>query len=395
MRAVGSFRNVPFIIRSDDLDFGRRAQVHEYPLRDKPYVEDLGRKARRFSIDVFVVAPSRMDPTQQGNDYREARDDLIRAIEKPGAGPLEHPYYGTLKVHIIRARVRESSRNGGMAQVTLTCVEAGEFPFTADYPDTSELVKTRKRQVEDAAVEAFEEEYSLLDQAEDFVEAIQEEIGNILKVVDDVISFVGEIEALISGVTSAVADLIRAPFNLGVALIGSFNRILTVIEEPFRALRLYESLFSAGSDSPAIPTTTANRQRQADNVAALHRLVRHAALAGAAETAASMTFDTAADALAVRDRLLDELDAQMEIVESDAVYQALADLRAALAEDMRIRAARLPELADYTPGTTLPALALAHQIHGDAKRADEIVTRNRIRHPGFVPGGQSLEVIDG
>ena len=35
---------------------------------------------------------------------------------------------------------------------------------------------------------------------------------------------------------------------------------------------------------------------------------------------------------------------------------------------------------------------LAYQLYGDADRADEIVTRNNIRHPGFVPGGSGQAV---
>jgi len=36
---------------------------------------------------------------------------------------------------------------------------------------------------------------------------------------------------------------------------------------------------------------------------------------------------------------------------------------------------------------------VAHRLYGDALAADGIVARNRIRHPGFVTGGQALEVL--
>jgi prophage DNA circulation protein len=37
---------------------------------------------------------------------------------------------------------------------------------------------------------------------------------------------------------------------------------------------------------------------------------------------------------------------------------------------------------------------VAHQLYGDATKADEIIARNRnVRHPGFVRGGQALEVL--
>ncbi|WP_171555545.1 DNA circularization N-terminal domain-containing protein, partial [Shigella sonnei] len=64
-----SFRGVPFSVESDEGSFGRRVQVHEYPNRDKPYTEDLGRATRRLTINAYLV----------GDDYAEQRDRLITA----------------------------------------------------------------------------------------------------------------------------------------------------------------------------------------------------------------------------------------------------------------------------------------------------------------------------
>ncbi|EGK8325810.1 DUF2313 domain-containing protein [Escherichia coli] len=50
-----SFRGVPFSVESDEGSFGRRVQVHEYPNRDKPYTEDLGRATRRLTINAYLV----------------------------------------------------------------------------------------------------------------------------------------------------------------------------------------------------------------------------------------------------------------------------------------------------------------------------------------------------
>jgi prophage DNA circulation protein len=66
---------------------------------------------------------------------------------------------------------------------------------------------------------------------------------------------------------------------------------------------------------------------------------------------------------------------------------------------------RLAELArgggtarSTTPLQTIPALVLAHSLYGDAwyqsARADELVARNRIIHPGFVPAGRAVTYID-
>lgn len=42
-------------------------------------------------------------------------------------------------------------------------------------------------------------------------------------------------------------------------------------------------------------------------------------------------------------------------------------------------------LRTYTPPETVSALVLAHALYGDALRSGEIVSRNRVPNPGFVP----------
>ena len=42
-----SFRGVSFQVDVASLSAGRRVQVHEYPQRDQPWVEDLGRATRQ------------------------------------------------------------------------------------------------------------------------------------------------------------------------------------------------------------------------------------------------------------------------------------------------------------------------------------------------------------
>jgi len=86
---------------------GRRTQVHEYPQRDKPWVEDLGRSAREIAFEAFVV----------GADYVDQANRLLSAIEEPGPGALIHPWFGTLTVSLKdQARVT-FSRELGFAPV--------------------------------------------------------------------------------------------------------------------------------------------------------------------------------------------------------------------------------------------------------------------------------------
>ena len=49
-----TFRGVEFHVELDTRASGRRTVVHEYPKRDLPYSEDMGRAAIRFSFTGYL-----------------------------------------------------------------------------------------------------------------------------------------------------------------------------------------------------------------------------------------------------------------------------------------------------------------------------------------------------
>ena len=116
---AASFRGIPFEVESTGGTFGRRGPLHEYPLRDKPYKQDMGRAARHLTIDAFVL----------GDDYLARRDDLIEALETAGSGLLVHPSMGPMTVFAEPAEVVETKEEGGMARIRFSFVEAGELTF--------------------------------------------------------------------------------------------------------------------------------------------------------------------------------------------------------------------------------------------------------------------------
>jgi len=387
---VGKFRDAEFIANANDLTFGRRKQKHEYPLRDFPFIEDMGGSAREFSIKAYVIGP----------EYMTARDKLIAALEEKGPGTLEHPYFGTLNVEVFgQSSLSESTDKGGSAEFSVTFIVIDSENKELVETDTeAELVEAvDESQLE--AVNDFAAVYDTLEQAQDFVDEVQSEIENALQTVEDAVN----------GIIDPITALIRAPFNLGSAIMGTFNNIKNKIKDPFRALSLYDGLFYSGSStkptavkaSKQIPQTTSNRLQQIDNTAAVHRLIQQAAITEACLLASTLTFSSVNDAIALRDRLLDAIDAQVEelavqssaIVVSDKVYDTLQQLRATLVEFIRIEAAKLPRVTYFENKASLPALVLAHRIHVNAHRESEIVARNHIRHPGFIAGGKSLEVL--
>jgi prophage DNA circulation protein len=408
----GSFRGVPFLIDGSSAEFGRRVALHEYPLRDTPYAEDLGRKARQFAIECLVLGP----------DYMAARDRLIAALEAPGAGTLVHPYYGTRRVVVAQpASVNETTREGGVARFRIPFAEAGEKLEPEATADTTAQVQDQADATTAVLANSFASQRSVegtpqwvsdagggfLGRLTDKLQALRDGIPGIP---DAVTAFNAQLQAFSDGLSS----LIRTPFNLGASVVDLVLGLGTMARQPLDALGLYRNLLDFGSDQAPVIGRTPARRQQATNQVALQVLVRGAAVAQAAVAAAHVPaqtipasamqlandpttpattgYGTSEDAIAVRDTLTDAIDDQ-SLTADDDLYPQLLDLRAAVVRDIDTRVAALPDLITFTPGTTLPALVLAYRLYADASRDQEIVARNGLRYPGFVMGGQALGVL--
>jgi len=369
----GKFRDAEFWIETDDLEFGHRKVVHEFPLQNKPQVQDMGLKGRQFSMRIFVI----------GENYDFDRNKLIQAIETPGIGVMVHPYYGTMNVHILDARKTESTREGGKATFNLTVLEAGEAEFNFETPETAEVVEEEAEKTLAESIEEFGENFEVLNQIQEFVEDVQNTIETTLDAIENVVD----------GITGPITSLIRAPAEMASALTGTLSGIRSSLQSPFQALDIYTTLFGSDTDTSNMSVATSNRVQLKENTDAFNSLVKRSAIAEACRTIAIINWESLDDAINIRDQVLGAIDEEMEQPMGDGVFNAMSGLRAAIAEDIRIRGAKMPRIKHFTTEAQLPALVLAHRIHNDVSRDNEIINRNHIKHPGFVSGGRSIEVL--
>ena len=125
-----SLGDAGFHVEAGGKSGGRRISVHEYPKADTPNTEDMGRKARRWSITGYVIGPL----------YLDDRDVLIAVCEAEGPFTLVHPSLGEEQVHCETYSVSESRERGGFAQFEMALVEAGQDPGTSATADTQAQV---------------------------------------------------------------------------------------------------------------------------------------------------------------------------------------------------------------------------------------------------------------
>jgi prophage DNA circulation protein len=384
-----SFRGVTFHVKSSDGDIGRRNVIHQYPKRDTAYGEDLGKKAREFTLTAFVL----------GDNYMAARDAFEAAIEAPGSGELVHPWRGRMTVSVTRCSVNESIDAEGKASWSVTFTEVDKNQQPNIRPDTYAIVDSAA----DAAIVSAQEDFVgdfTVDALPEFVEA--DAVERITGVIDQTLviarSMLPDMSILpaftrnASGIISKITQLLRLPTDLSSLLTGQISGIVGLGNGPMSAFKALSRMFDYGESDRTIPATTPSRIQQEANRQAVNNLIRRASVIEAARSSAGIQFETYQDAVSVRDSVIEALENE-SLHAPDVIYVALTDLRAAVIRDINARGANLATLVPYTPKATLPALVIAHRVYGDAKRDEELVTRNHISHPGFVTGGRVLEVL--
>lgn len=400
----GSFRGAPFRTAGHERSGGRRMALHEFPGRDEPVVEDLGRRYRQFSIECHVI----------GADYMTGRDALLDALEAAGPGLLVHPWHGAMMVAVQDFTTSESTEEGGVCWFKIEFVEAG-LPAPAPVALASgEAAADAAAVAKLDATTAFATRFTVQGAAGFVEQAAADLVHGMAQVAELAAGLRGgsgpALRAFDAGLRLLPDDLaaqLRAPINLGRAISGLVVAVGALGGAGGRRRRMapLELMLDWAPATAELPESTPQRQREARNRQALLDLFRTACTAELVRAAAVSDFASLDDARALRDTIATRIDALALAAADrgdDAVAARYEGLRLALVRDIEARGATLARLYRITQLTTEPALVIAHRYQGDVRSrpggtglvaaAEQLVARNRIIHPGFVAAGMLLEV---
>jgi len=426
-----SFRGVPFFVETSDAEFGRRQVTHTAALVDVPTLEDLGRAADIFQIEGYLV----------GDDYDLVQADLIKAIrDTPGEGRLVHPRYGEKSVGASGFRIRHDNKEGRVCRFTVTFGEAGELSQPTESTDGPNVLAGRAEAISEVAEESFVDRFTangfpqyvrdsatttltslgdyLAAPASFVTETYSDASGVFTRVngyaagaIDFVSDNVAEYSQLVGGFLGDIDDLISSPSDLGSRITRiirgvrstfglSSGSILSGILALFPRSSSSSSPYTAGTPPNQVPTppptpvpVTASRAQVATNQDAITQLVRQTVAAELGVVAVSQTYETLDDAIDVREVVAQTIDMEAEVAKSDEVYEQLVLERAEVIQNLPAPDQSAARVVPYETPAVQPALVIAQKLYDDASRESQIIARNPIRHPGFVQGGQTLQVL--
>ena len=398
-----SFRGVEFKITERSWSSGRRNHLHEYPDKDTPYAEDLGKKAGNYPVTAFVI----------GDDYQSKRDALRKACTEKGPGELIHPDYGSLMVLCDSITVRESHSSQRMATFELVFIEAGAQAIPETSIDLSDSVLSSASDVMAAAKNDFLSGFSL----SEGIAGLTSLVGNIADVANDAIDAIGSgleyAEDMARDLTGAMNKLVDAAtsaaelknsaerfLNMPSELSSRIDTVFSVVAsmagtkpEAFATVRELASQSNASDNA-----STANEDARAEKLAMQHieQLTKQVVVAKEAEVITNIEFDNAEDATAVLESFIDDID-EVELFEpvepSSELMQALRNTKEVVVEYIREIILELPRMRTIQLPEKMPSLVLAYDLYEDLSRADEIESRNKIPYPAFVPSGKDLKVL--
>lgn len=402
-----SFRGVPFEVEASGITVGRRTVVHEYPQRDRPYVEDMGRATRNITLQCFVV----------GSDYLEQAQALMHELEEPGPGTLIHPWLGEMEVTITSVSELQFDQGLGVASVTITATEAGDLEFPAVTADEDTEALEAADAVEKSAVDKFCEDFDL-STINDWIDSALE--GSLL----DALNFVsagdlGKLFDYAEGVANladkAMALLSTDPKIFATRLAGALglSRWATTVSawrgvaKSLKNLCKHDKLKArtkAYAERKGEPMSDVTRQVMKSQ-AAIETLVRQlliAQMVGVSTLVATSKDVSSPDGeedmrtttrsydeiVELRDELCQVLDDELLMEESDEMYQTLDEARTAIFDVLTHKADALQHVVIVKPDDVFPAVVLAYDYHDDADRDLEIARRNSVEHEGFCPASE-------
>lgn len=140
-----------FHVESGSWEGGRRIVTHQFPKKELPYSEDMGRKAAGFTVRGYIICYPHDDTavlnenpnTLYQRDYRAARERLQFRLDQGGPGVLQLPSFVRRQMRVVctQYRLTEETRAGGYCTFDMSFTELGVKPFSTTSDTRTDLAK--------------------------------------------------------------------------------------------------------------------------------------------------------------------------------------------------------------------------------------------------------------
>lgn len=396
-----SYGGAPFYVTSDEIETGRRLDVHEFPLSDTPYVEDLGRKANTISVTAYLVS-----------DNADVEEKALRAACESGGAKLLSLPMERLQAHCESCRRSFSKDKLGLVAFDMQFVREGRGPGLMPIGFLSALVGNLAGAAGEAAALSFSAFRGL--RVPGFVHDLAlEQVRTVAAIADNLAVTARLRDGRASTVARAAQVLYRDAESLTRAGVSAPVLTRTVYlaagEADVSTAPLAAALFDLAQDAAAavigpeaidtlVPLLTFAAETDSAasgwrgvaeaNTAAIGRAVRSGTLTGFAMRVSETRYEDRRDAIQARADVAELIDIELGRLDAGrdhALARALTDIAGRTAEYLSRQIADLAPIVVVEAERRMPSLWWAQRLYGDAAKAAGLVSRNSVRHASFMP----------
>jgi len=392
-----SLDGVAFQYEEVNGDIGADNAIHDVATSGRPVIEPISEGAELFTLNAWLV----------GEDYMIDRDRLIEVLRTPGTHRFVHPTRGTFQVGLAsRVRTSERRTEQGMWRATFTLVVAEDQAFPL-IRDARTAVTDQVGVLNLSLLDAYQRRFRPGAFVKGIIGAIGLATGAMRLAEGKIQSAMNLTEAFgdaVTGFTKQAESLIRKPDDMINGLtstaLGIFAGVVSFDPDLVNSLQRSQSTFTQALslmfdlDRPDESTTTPEGALEQQNSVQFWLANRVSTVAASANALVDLEFASSDEVFAFQSQYLDVFDqlaADPDL--DDQLYVQIRQLKAVVFGYLSDIAQQLPSITTYTTAKTLPSLVIAYTLYTDAERDLEIVARNDIKRPTFVPP-RTLEVLD-
>lgn len=386
-----SWRGFEFPVVSDDEGFGRDIKRHNI-INSSPAYEDTGLKENTFNVQAVIGGH---------DDFREEAEEFQAVLSQKGAGRLVLPHQGEMQAVVTEARRAHATNEIGIIRFNLVFERVDEKAGSENTQSTHDVIHASEG-LNGAALNDFGGTYE--DNMPDFV------TGQVIAQTELFTTYLSSHLSRVHSVLNPPVFDASTSSIFGSQILNMFDSLVTY-EEPidysiaFERQDVEETDFvqltnALSSAASAKMFDGVDAGKRAANLKSVDIFSRIASVSAAAKASLSNEYESQKQALNMKETLFRVIgDLRKEAGEnhwSDS-YFALGDLMSSVNRDIDNKLGRLPVTTTIKTQDVRSAFDIAHRLFGGTPdqvidMAKDLIKRNGVIHPGFIPP-EELEVL--
>ena len=398
-----SFRNVPFFVRSDTRSHQNDIVEHKIANSDTNYLDRMGGNNEREEVTAYLASDNVIAESEA----------LFGACKDDSAATLVLPVEGARQMSCLSISRAHDRDIQGYIAFDLSFIQDGLATPLGAIAVLERAVSVLAESAPAIVRGAFLRNFSTLGQvqwvldnaryamqgfASEF-DAVRNEIRmtssagstaarSVVRLFDDAyeLAYDGKEFAHVS--QTFLGQSVRN--GAGGAFVDRAHEMMTVLREgattPDDAFEAFETMAEFGlSDARSLVVGLSSAQDDA-NHQAITAAVRRMAVVNLAMLAAEIDHEDRRSAMNMRATVSELMQREISMARGDhEVVGYLQSLRGKASDAIRQKMASITGVVEVETSQSASARVHAYRLYGDARRAGEIVARNRLRGPSMVP----------